>query len=117
MNPKGVMNTLSQFVNAVEEMEKSILVPQSLHDVALSKSGNNPVPSGNGIALEKSLYEAFNALKNVKNVVLTGHSLDDKSDGHPISSELQSLTKSLEVMTDLANNLTAEYKKNFNLLF
>lgn len=48
---------------------------------------------------------------------LSGHSLDDKSDGHPISSELQSLTKSLEVMTDLANNLTAEYKKNFNLLF
>ena len=48
---------------------------------------------------------------------LSGHSLDDKSDGHPISSELQSLTNSLEVMTDLANNLTAEYKKNFNLLF
>ena len=59
-------------MNAVEEMEKSILVPQSLHDMALSKSGSNPVPSGNEIALEKSLYEAFNALKNVKNVVLTG---------------------------------------------
>lgn len=59
-------------MNAVEEMEKSILVPQSLHDMALSKSSSNPVPSGNGIALEKSLYEAFNALKNVKNVVLTG---------------------------------------------
>lgn len=47
----------------------------------------------------------------------TGHSLDDKRDGHLISRELQSLTKPLGVMTDLANSLTAEYKKNFNLLF
>lgn len=99
------------------DMEKSILVPQSLHDMVLSKSGDNPVQSVKGIVSDKNPYEAFNALKNVKNVVLTGHSLDDKSDGHLISRELQYLTKPLVVMTDLANSLTAEYKKNFNLLF
>lgn len=85
--------------------------------MVLSKSGDNPVQSVKGIVSDKNPYEAFNALKNVKNVVLTGHSLDDKSDGHLISRELQYLTKPLVVMTDLANSLTAEYKKNFNLLF
>lgn len=54
------------------DMEKSILVPQSLHDMVLSKSGDNPVQSVKGIVSDKNPYEAFNALKNVKNVVLIG---------------------------------------------
>lgn len=53
-------------------MEKAILVPQSLHDMSLSNNGGSAVPSGNGVVLDKSLYEAFLALRNIKNVVLTG---------------------------------------------
>lgn len=55
---------LFQFVNTVEEMEKVVLVPQSLQDMSLSSS--------NGVALEKSLFESFTALRNIKNIVLTG---------------------------------------------
>jgi len=93
----------------VEEMEQSILVPQSLQDMSLS---NN-----NDLVLQKSLYEAFTVLRNIKSVVLTGHTLDDKSQGNPIGEELLSLTQSLKKLTGLANNLTAEYKEKFDLLF
>lgn len=55
---------LFQFVNAVEEMEKAVLVPQSLQDMSLSSS--------NGVVLEKSLFESFTVLRNIKNIVLTG---------------------------------------------
>lgn len=55
---------LFQFVNTVEEMEKAVLVPQSLQDMSLSSS--------NGVVLEKSLFESFTALRNIKNIVLTG---------------------------------------------
>ena len=54
-----------QFVCAVEEMEQAILVPQSLQDMSLSNNNN-------GLVLDKSLYEAFTGLKNIKNVILTG---------------------------------------------
>lgn len=40
--------------------------------MVLLKSGSNFVLLGNGIVLEKSFYEVFNVLKNVKNVVLIG---------------------------------------------
>jgi len=46
-----------------------------------------------------------------------GHTLDDKSQGNPIGEELLSLTQSLKKLTGLANNLTAEYKEKFDLLF
>ena len=55
---------LFQFVNAVEEMEKAVLVPQSLQDMSL--------PSSNGVVLEKSLFESFTVLRNIKNIVITG---------------------------------------------
>ena len=55
---------LFQFVNTVEEMEKAVLVPQSLQDMSLSSS--------NGVVLEKSLFESFTVLRNIKNIVLTG---------------------------------------------
>ena len=55
---------LFQFVNAVEEMEKAVLVPQSLQDMSLSSS--------NGVVLEKSLFGSFTVLRNIKNIVLTG---------------------------------------------
>ena len=55
---------LFQFVNAVDEMEKAVLVPQSLQDMSLSSS--------NGVVLEKSLFESFTVLRNIKNIVLTG---------------------------------------------
>lgn len=55
---------LFQFVNAVEEMEKAVWVPQSLQDMSLSSS--------NGVVLEKSLFESFTVLRNIKNIVLTG---------------------------------------------
>ncbi|KAL9969317.1 hypothetical protein ACROYT_G021516 [Oculina patagonica] len=116
MDSKSVIQSLSQFVNAVEEMEQAILVPHSLQDMSLSNNGS-AVPSGNGVVLEKSLFEAFTVLRNIKNVVLTGHALDDKSEGNPISDELLSLMKTLGNMTGLAKNLTDEYKTKFNLLF
>lgn len=46
-----------------------------------------------------------------------GHALDEKDEGNPIGDELLSLTQSLKKMTSLANNLTAEYKEKFDLLF
>ena len=55
---------LFQFVNTVEEMEKAVLVPQSLQDMSLYSS--------NGVVLEKSLFESFTVLRNIKNIVLTG---------------------------------------------
>ena len=45
-------------------MEKAVLVPQSLQDMSLSSS--------NGVVLEKSLFESFTVLRNIKNIVLTG---------------------------------------------
>ena len=46
-----------------------------------------------------------------------GHALDEKDEGNPVGDELLSLTQSLKKMTGLANNLTAEYKEKFDLLF
>ncbi|KAJ7385751.1 hypothetical protein OS493_013784 [Desmophyllum pertusum] len=68
MDSKSVMKSLCQFVNAVEEMEQAILVPQSLQDMSLSNNGpdDSPaIPSRNGVVLEKSLYEAFIVLRNI----------------------------------------------------
>ena len=45
-------------------MEQSILVPQSLQDMSLSNNDD--------LVLQKSLYEAFTVLRNIKSVVLTG---------------------------------------------
>merc|ERR1712026_89584 len=109
MDSKSVITSLYQFVTAVEDMEQVILVPQSLQDMSL--------PNNNDVVLQKSLYEAFKVLKNIKNVVVTGHALDEKSEGNPIGDELLSLTQSLKKMTGLANSLTAEYKEKFDLLF
>ncbi|XP_073256582.1 uncharacterized protein [Porites lutea] len=112
MENRSVMKSLYQFVNTVEEMEKAVLVPQSLQDMSLSSS--------NGVVLENSLFESFTVLRNIKNIVLTGHALDDENGNTPhtpFSDELLALTETLQKLTGLANNLTAEYKEKFNLLF
>lgn len=62
----GIFLLAFQFINAVEEMELAILVPQSLQDMSLSNNGHD---GGNGVVLEKSLLEAFTVLRNIKNVI------------------------------------------------
>ena len=49
-----------------------------------------------------------------------GHALDDENGNTPhtpFSDELLALTQTLQKLTGLANNPTAEYKEKFNLLF
>ncbi|XP_068704329.1 uncharacterized protein [Montipora foliosa] len=110
-------DSLNEFLNAIEEMSNTVLVPQRLVDIPEENKlpvGNCPCATSKDIApvkpskelTDSSLYGTYHMLLDVKEELITGRKTSAPG---CLRSHVRAVTEGMKYLTWLAKSLTQQY--------